>query len=137
MSLEHWYLFPVSIGVATLAMASGVGGAVFFSPIFILWLRLEPTVAIGIALITELFGFSSRLIAYVRAKLVDYRLGANLLMFSIPGAIVGVLSADLFPAIVLKTIFAVGLVFIGLQLLLSWRQEQKEAMDELISFFSA
>jgi uncharacterized membrane protein YfcA len=137
MSLEHWYLFPVSIGVATLAMASGVGGAVFFSPIFILWLRLEPTVAIGIALITELFGFSSGLIAYVRAKLVDYRLGANLLMFSIPGAIVGVLSADLFPATVLKTIFAVGLVFIGLQLFLSWRQEQKEAMDELISFFSA
>ena len=102
-----------------------------------MWLRLEPTVAIGIALITELFGFSSGLIAYVRAKLVDYRLGANLLMFSIPGAIVGVLSADLFPAIVLKTIFAVGLVFIGLQLFLSWRQEQKEAMDEVISFFSA
>ena len=113
-------------------MASGIGGAVFFSPIFILWLRLEPTVAIGIALITELFGFSSGLIAYVRAKLVDYRLGANLLMFSIPGAIVGVLSADLFPAIVLKAIFAVGLMFIGLQLFLSWRQEQKEAMDELI-----
>lgn len=113
------------------------GGAVFFSPIFILWLRLEPTVAIGIALITELFGFSSGLIAYVRAQLVDYHLGANLLMFSIPGAIVGVLSADLFPAIVLKTIFAVGLMFIGLQLFLSWRQEQKEAMDELISFFSA
>ncbi|MFA9409980.1 MAG: TSUP family transporter, partial [Deltaproteobacteria bacterium] len=119
MSLEYWYLFPVSIGVATLAMASGIGGAVFFSPIFILWLRLEPTVAIGIALITELFGFSSGLIAYVRAQLVDYRLGANLLMFSIPGAIVGVLGADLFPAIVLKTIFAVGLMFIGLQLFLS------------------
>ena len=132
MSLEYWYLFPVSIGVATLAMASGIGGAVFFSPIFILWLKLEPTVAIGIALITELFGFSSGLIAYVRAQLVDYRLGANLLMFSIPGAIVGVLGADLFPAIVLKTIFAVGLMFIGLQLFLSWRQEQKEAMDELI-----
>jgi hypothetical protein len=66
MSLEYWYLFPVSIGVATLAMASGIGGA------------------------------------------------------------------DLFPTIVLKTIFAVGLMFIGLLLFLSWRQEQKEAMDELI-----
>ncbi|MBW2588656.1 MAG: hypothetical protein JRD92_17210, partial [Deltaproteobacteria bacterium] len=44
MSLEYWYLFPVSIGVATLAM-------------------------------------------------------------------VGVLGADLFPAIVLKTIFAVGHVY--------------------------
>lgn len=96
MSLEYWYLFPVSIAVATLAMASGIGGAVFFSPIFLLWLKLEPTVAIGVALVTELFGFSSGLIAYVRAKLIDYRLGAQLLMFSIPGAIVGVLSADLY-----------------------------------------
>jgi uncharacterized membrane protein YfcA len=101
MSLEYWYLFPVSI-------------------------------AVGVALITEFFGFSSGLVAYVRAKLIDYRLGAQLLVFSIPGAIVGVLSADLFPGIVLKTIFAVGLMFIGLQLFLSWRQEQKEAMDAVI-----
>jgi uncharacterized membrane protein YfcA len=54
VSLEYWYLFPVSIAVATLAMASGIGGAVFFSPIFLLWLKLEPTVAIGVALVTEL-----------------------------------------------------------------------------------
>lgn len=132
ISFEYWYLSPIAIGVATLAMASGIGGAVFFSPIFLLWLKLEPTVAIGTALITELFGFSSGLVAYVRAELIDYRLGAQLLVFSVPGAIVGVLSADLFPAVVLKTIFAVGLVFIGLQLFLSWRQEQKEAMNEMI-----
>ena len=132
MSLELWYLFPVSIGVATLAMASGIGGAVFFSPIFLLWLELDPTVAIGTALITELFGFSSGLIAYVRAKLIDYRLGVQLLAFAVPGALLGVASADLFPAVVIKTIFAVGLVFIGLQLFLSWRKEQQEAQDELI-----
>lgn len=132
MSLELWYLFPVSIGVATLAMASGIGGAVFFSPIFLLWLELDPTVAIGTALITELFGFSSGLIAYVRAKLIDYRLGVQLLAFAVPGALLGVASADLFPAVVIKTIFAAGLVFIGLQLFLSWRQEQREAQDELI-----
>jgi hypothetical protein len=29
MSPEYWYLFPVSIAVATLAMVSGIGGAVF------------------------------------------------------------------------------------------------------------
>jgi uncharacterized membrane protein YfcA len=110
MSLEYWYLFPVSIGIATLAMASGIGGALFFSPIFILWLKLDPTVAVGVALVTELFGFSSGLVAYVRAKLIDYRLGGQLLVFSIPGAIVGVLGADLFPGIVLKTIFASELV---------------------------
>ena len=132
MSLEYWYLFPISVGVATLAMASGIGGAVFFSPIFLLWLKLEPTVAIGTALITEFFGFSSGLIAYARSGLIDYRLGAQLLVFAVPGAIAGVIFGDLIPPIVLKTIFAVGLVFIGLQLFLSWRQEQKAAMDAVI-----
>ena len=68
LTLEYWYLFPISIAIATVAMSTGIGGAVFFSPIFLLWLKLEPSVAIGTALITELFGFSSGLVAYLKAK---------------------------------------------------------------------
>ena len=45
-----------------------IGGAVFFSPLFILVLKLEPSVAIGTALITELFGFASGLSAYWRRR---------------------------------------------------------------------
>ncbi len=59
MSFEYWFMFPVAILVATVAMASGVGGATFFAPIFILALRLSPEVAIGTGLITEVFGFAS------------------------------------------------------------------------------
>ena len=129
LTLEFWYLLPISIGIATIAMSSGIGGAVFFTPIFLLWLKLEPATAVGTALITELFGFSSGLIAYARARLIDYRLGTNLLMFSVPAAMAGVLLADLFPPAVLKTIFATGLIFIGVQLYTSWRQEQKEKLD--------
>ena len=29
LTLEYWYLFPISILIATIAMASGIGGAVF------------------------------------------------------------------------------------------------------------
>ena len=49
MSFEYWYVFPVSILIATIAMASGVGGAVFFSPFFILVLGIPPEVGIGTA----------------------------------------------------------------------------------------
>ena len=49
--MENWWLFPVSIGIATIAMSSGIGGAVFFSPLFLLVLGLSPTIAIGSALI--------------------------------------------------------------------------------------
>ena len=46
LGFGHWYLFPISILIATTAMASGVGGAVFFSPLFILVLQLEPAVSV-------------------------------------------------------------------------------------------
>ncbi len=125
LTLEFWYLLPISIVIATIAMSSGVGGAVFFSPLFILALKLDPKMAVGAALITELFGFSSGLIAYIRARLIDFSLAGQLLVFSVPAAIVGSYYADAIPSIVLKAIFAVGLVAIGFQLYNAWRKEER------------
>lgn len=125
LTLEYWYLFPVSIVIATVAMASGIGGGVFFSPLFILALKLEPSVAVGTALITQLFGFSSALIAYFRRRLIDFRLGTSLLIFSLPAAVVGSLSANAVPADTLKGVFAIGMFFIGSQLYRSYREDEK------------
>ena len=133
MTYDYWPLFPVSILISTIAMSSGVGGAVFFAPLFIIVLKLNPAVAIGAALMTELFGFSSGLLAYARRRLIDYRLGLSLLICSVPAAIIGSLGADFFPPIVLKTIFAVGIIFIGLQLYLSFKREEKERLDTEIA----
>ena len=36
MMLQYWFLFPVSIVIAPLAMSSGRGGATFFRPLFIM-----------------------------------------------------------------------------------------------------
>ena len=129
LNFGYWYLFPISILIATTAMASGIGGAVFFSPLFILVLKLEPSVAVGTALMTELFGFSSGLFAYWKRRLIDFKMGRELLLFSIPTAVVGSLTADAFPAAVLKTIFAIGVIFIGSQLYFSLRQEARENLD--------
>lgn len=126
LTLDFWYLFPISIAIATLAMSSGIGGAVFFSPLFMLALKLEPKIAIGAALATELFGFSSGLVAYYKAKLIDFKLAKNLLIFSVPAAIIGSYYADLVPPVILKTIFAIGLLFIGFQLFNAWRKEERE-----------
>ena len=127
---DNWWLFPASILIATIAMSSGIGGAVFFSPLFLLVLGLSPTIAIGSALITELFGFTSGVISYRKAKLIDYGLAKSLLIFSIPFAIIGSLIADFFPADILKGIFAIGLLFIGWQLYSSYREEQKHHEDD-------
>lgn len=132
ISFALWYLFPLSVLIATIAMSTGIGGAVFFSPLFMLLLKLEPSVAIGAALATELFGFSSGIVAYLRRKLIDFKLGWNLLMFSVPAAMVGTYYADALPAAVLKAIFATGLLFIGYQLFASWRQEEREKADRSV-----
>ncbi|PKP51490.1 MAG: sulfite exporter TauE/SafE family protein [Bacteroidetes bacterium HGW-Bacteroidetes-1] len=129
LSLEFWYLLPISLMIATIAMSTGVGGAVFFSPLFMLVLGLEPTVAIGTALATELFGFTSGLIAYSRARLIDYKLAMNLLLFSLPLAILGTFYGSLIPSIILKAIFAVGIIFIGYQIFSAWRKEEREKKE--------
>jgi len=123
LTFDYWFLFPVSVLIATIAMASGVGGAVFFTPLFILGLQLDPAVAVGAALIAELFGFTSGLYAYSKRRLIDYRLGFSLLLFSIPAAILGSLSSGAVPPGILKAIFAGGLMFLGSQIYLSWRQD--------------
>lgn len=133
ITLQYWFLFPISIAIATIAMSSGVGGAVFFSPIFLLWLKLEPSIAVGTALLTELFGFGSGMVAYVRSKRIDYKLAGSMLMFSIPAAVVGVLIADKFAPAVLKGIFATGLLFLGYELFSSWRRGETEAADKEVA----
>jgi len=130
LSTEFWYLLPLSVLIATIAMASGIGGAVFFSPLFMLVLKLEPRIAIGAALATELFGFTSGLVAYYKARLIDFALAKNLLLFSVPAAIIGAAYSDLVPPVILKSIFAVGLLFIGFQLYSAWRVEERAQFEK-------
>lgn len=117
MSLQYWFMFPVSILIATIAMASGVEGATFFAPFFILVLGLPPDVAIGTGLITEVFGFASGLYAYSRKRLIDARLGLALLMVTVPIALVGTYLAGIIEAKILKVILGVGLFAVGLSFL--------------------
>ncbi len=99
----YWFMFPVSIVVATCAMLSGIGGAALFTPIFILVFPLlgpeyvlgSTIAAIGTALLTQTFGFLSGFIGYYRRKLIDFALAWRLLRIAVPVAIAGALVANL------------------------------------------
>ncbi len=132
MSLEYWYMFPVATVIAMIAMASGVGGATFFAPIFLLWLKLPIEIAVGTGLITEVFGFSSGVVAYMRKKLIDYKLATTMLVVSVPMAIVGVVVAKYFDPNTLKVILAMGLLAIAFSLLRSPGHEEVESADKSI-----
>lgn len=99
----YWFMFPVSICVATTAMLTGIGGAAFFMPIFLIvfpmlgpeYLLASPVAAIGVSLLTETFGFSSGFVGYFRKQLIDFRVAKALIIFSVPAGIAGALLSHL------------------------------------------
>jgi uncharacterized membrane protein YfcA len=109
MTLQYWYMLPVAIIIGALATASGIGGATFFAPLFVLVLGIAPEVAVGTALITEVFGFTSGFYSYARRRVVDYRLGAALLVVTVPMALLGTWISELIETDVLKAVLGVGL----------------------------
>ena len=90
-------MFPVAMCVATTAMLSGIGGAAMFAPIFmIIFPILGPeyplpsiAAAIGVALFTEVFGFSSGFVGYYRKKLIDFKSAIPFIIVGVPVGIVG------------------------------------------------
>lgn len=132
MTFEYWFMFPISILIATIAMASGVEGATFFTPLFILALRLPPEIAIGTGLITEVFGFASGLFAYARKRLIDYKLGFALLVASVPMALLGTWVAGYVSADILKVILGIGLLTIAISFLRAPGQKKTERLDQEI-----
>ena len=93
----YWFMFPVAICVATSAMLSGIGGAAIFAPIFmIIFPLLGPeypfesiAAAIGVALLTEVFGFSSGFVGYYRKGLIDFRSAIPFIKVGVPIGIIG------------------------------------------------
>ena len=122
----YWFMFPVSIIVATCAMLSGIGGAAFFTPIFVLVFPLlgpeyvlESTLAaVGAALFTQTFGFLSGFIGYYRRKLIDYTLAWRLLRIAIPAAVLGALAASMVHDSVLLAGYA---ILVGILAFVLWR----------------
>ncbi len=68
MDVTYWFMFPIAIVIAAVANGAGIGGATFFSPLMLIVFGLSPEVAIGTALITEVFGFTSGVTAHARAQ---------------------------------------------------------------------
>ena len=131
MSAEFWYMLPVGVAIATVAMASGVGGATFFAPLFILGLGLPPELAVGSGLVVEVFGFGSGVYAYVRRQLIDYTVGGMLLSATVPAAIAGVVIAHFADPDLLKLILGMGLFAVAVSFLRAPDEETEAALDEM------
>ncbi|MDX5990144.1 MULTISPECIES: sulfite exporter TauE/SafE family protein [Haloferax] len=95
------------------ALSSGVSGALFFSPFFMLVVGLSPSQAIGAGLLTEVFGMGNGLLNYVRQRVVDYATAKWLLLGAVPAVVSGALAAHFVPTTLLTVVFGIGLLVLG------------------------
>lgn len=130
--LHFWWILPVSIGIATIALSSGISGALFFSPFFLLIVGLQPVQAIGAGLITELFGTGFGSYSYVRQRVVDFKTVRFLLMASIPAGIAGAFLAHRIEPGVLRVVFGVVLVILAVIVLYHSTQKGKPPTSRIL-----
>jgi uncharacterized protein len=93
----YWFMFPACIAIATVAIFSGISGAAFLTPLFLIGFplmdvpRLTTVGAIGTALFLETSGFGMGVYRYWKLRLPDmgtvYKIGAVTLPLGLLGAI--------------------------------------------------
>ena len=131
-ALQAWWVLPAAIAIATVALASGISGALFFSPFFLLIVGLQPAQAIGARLTTELFGTSFGTFNYVRQRVVDYKTVRFLLMASIPAAVAGAFLANRIEAAILQIVFGVVLAVLAIIVLYHSTQKGKPPTGRIV-----
>lgn len=104
---QFWFLFPVATLIAILAMGTGVSGANFWAPVYLLWLRLDPQLGFWLSLLSMLFGFSSGLARNLRQKTINFFLFWTYLKAVAPSTLLGAVAAQFVQPRWLFLIFAI------------------------------
>ena len=130
--LELWWVFPVSVCIATVALSTGISGALFFSPFFLIAVGLQPAQAIGAGLITELFGTSFASINYIRQRVIDYKTSRALLMATVPAAIIGAYLAHRIEAGILQIVFGISLALLAITVIYHSTQKNIQPTSHVI-----
>ncbi|MDH3973649.1 MAG: sulfite exporter TauE/SafE family protein [Deltaproteobacteria bacterium] len=124
-SLIYWKIFPVAIVIASLANSSGFGGGIIFQPIFIGIMGLHPAQGVATGMLTELCGMSSGAIRYFRQKQIEFDIAFSLIIFGIPGLIIGNHLLTILSPGILKFIFGSLVLTIAIWTFVSAIQRKK------------
>ena len=131
----YWFMLPVCIAIAGIAMFSGISGAAMLIPVFLIVFpllgvpRLTTVEAIGTSLLLEASGFGTGLYRYFRMRLVDFSTAWRLIAITLPLGVLGALASAQAPVQVLR--LGYGVAMIGLAVLLV--REAKPATSKSLS----
>ncbi|HPO05613.1 MAG TPA: sulfite exporter TauE/SafE family protein [Candidatus Gracilibacteria bacterium] len=126
---SYWGVFFFGLLISTTAMSTGIDGAAFWAPVFLLVYKVDPKVAVACAIFIELFGFSSGVVGYVRKKKILYKKALTMLIVSIPFAIAGAFLSKIIPSFMLIIIIGVCSSLLVVFNLYQTTQQQKEIED--------
>jgi uncharacterized membrane protein YfcA len=135
MLLEYWFLLPVGIAIAFLAMSAGVSGAALWVPVYLLWLKLDVRMAFWLSLFTILFGFGSGCYRNWRDGAYDRQVVINYSLVSVPPAIIGGLLADKLNARFLVAAFGIFVFGYSIVIAISvFRRNQHSPRSSLVQY---
>jgi uncharacterized membrane protein YfcA len=121
----YWFMLPVAVVVATIAMLTGIAGSALFTPIFLVAFPLmgaayvlpNAATAIGASLLTATFGFLSGFIGYARRGLIDYGVIPPFAAVGVPFAVAGAVVAHMLPSDFLRGAYAALMVVLAIIML--------------------
>ena len=118
----YWFMLPVCILVASVAMFSGISGAALLTPTFLIGFplfgvpRLTTLAAIATSLFLESSGFGTGLYRYLKMCLVDVKTARSMILITVPLGALGSIVALFVPVLILK--IGYGVAMLGLAYLL-------------------
>jgi len=110
MSVEYWFLLPVGVSIAFLAMSSGISAGAFWVPVYLLWTQFDAPVAFWMTLATMLCGYGSGVVRNLRQGTMHRDFIVQYLPLTVPAAVVG---AYLSPALNVCWLILLFGVFVG------------------------
>ncbi len=114
----YWFMLPICIVIASVAMFSGISGAALLTPTFLIGFpllgvpRLSTVAAIGTALFLETSGFGTGLYRYLSMRLVDLATAKSIILLTLPMGALGAIAARSAPVQGLR--LGYGVLMLGL-----------------------
>lgn len=114
---EHWFLVPVGILIATIAMFTGLGGGVLWMPFLLTIMEVQPREAVFCTLLIQFCGQASASVSNTRQKQIDWRLVQMMAIAGVPTVMIGAFFSSLLQPLWIKfflglTIFFIAYVFL-------------------------
>lgn len=125
----YWFMFPVCVVVASIAMFSGISGAALLTPTFLIGFplfgvpRLTTVAAVGTSLFLETSGFGTGLYRYLRMRLVDVQTAKSIILVTLPMGALGAIVARHAPIEALRLGYGVAMLGLAWMLLTSKDEE--------------